>query len=513
MKFRFNRIIGVVLAAMLLAAGCGDNGGEQQNNPSNNGDDDLDNTPTLVDRDVLLEGSPKNDELPGERKSDVTYPSEFTELLEFQSPVKSQGSRGVCSIFSTVGLMEHLYIKEGTLQNPDFSEQYLQWSVKTQVGSFPNTSGSTGRSNLQAVHEYGVPEESVWPYDPFPWDESDDEACAGDNKPTRCFTGGEPPAEAENAELFKLPRGRYISTRTEDIKAHMYEDEQAVIVGLDFFYQSWNHGGSSIPVDKSMFRQGFVPYPNETDKEKSLENRAGHSILLVGWDDDAEVQLIDEEGNPRVDENGDPVTEKGFFIFKNSWGTGGFGSENDFPDGYGYISYRYVEEYGSGRVSDVPELEPELPDEICDDGTDNDENGQADCDDAACADAEVCQEPDPTGITYSQQPGIEIPDNDEEGVTSSVEVTETGTIASVAASVDISHSYSGDLSALLIHPSGEFAILFESSGSGEDDIVETYQVGDFDGMDVQGTWDLNVWDEANLDTGTLNSWTLEIETE
>jgi hypothetical protein len=262
-----------------------------------------------------------------------------------------------------------------------------------------------------------------------------------------------------------------------------------------------------------MFRQGFVPYPNETDKEKSLENRAGHSILLVGWDDDAEVQLIDEEGNPKVDENGDPVTEKGFFIFKNSWGTGGFGSENDFPDGYGYISYRYVEEYGSGRVSDVPELEPELPDEICDDGTDNDENGQTDCDDAACADAQVCQEPDPTGITYSQQPGIEIPDNDEEGVTSSVEVTETGTIASVTASVDISHSYSGDLSALLIHPSGEFAILFESSGSGEDDIVETYEVGDFDGMSVQGTWELNVWDEANLDTGTLNSWTLEIETE
>jgi C1A family cysteine protease len=505
--------MGAMLAVLLLAAGCGDTGGEEQNNPANNGDDGINYAPPLTDVDTLKGDAPKNDRLPSEKKSDVTFPTEFSELVELQSSVKSQGSRGVCSIFSTVGLMEHLYIKEGTLQNPDFSEQYLQWSVKTQVGSFPNTSGSTGRSNLRAISDYGIPEESVWPYDPFPWDESDDEACAGDDKPTRCYTGGEPPAEAENAELYTLPRGRYISTRTEDIKAHMYEDEQAVIVGLDFFYQSWNHGGSSIPVDKSMFRQGFVPYPNETDKEKSLENRAGHSILLVGWDDEAEIQLIDAEGNPRVDENGDPVTEKGFFIFKNSWGTGGFGSENDFPDGYGYISYRYVEEYGSGRVSDVPELEVELPDEVCDDGIDNDENGQTDCDDAACTDAAACETTEPGALTYSQEPGVEIPDNDETGVSSTVDVTETGTIAGVTASVDISHSYSGDLSALLIHPSGEFAILFEADASGDDDIVETFQVGDFDGMSTQGTWELNVWDEANLDSGTLNSWTLKIETE
>ena len=353
----------------------------------------------------------------------------------------------------------------------------------------------------------------MWPYDPFPWDDSDDEACEGDDKPTRCYTNGEPPAEAENAELFTLPRGRYISTRVEDIKAHMFEDEQAVIVGLDFFYQSWNHGGSSIPVDKSMFRQGYVPYPNETDKTKSLENRAGHSILLVGWDDNAEVQPLDDEGNPKVDENGEPVMEKGFFIFKNSWGTGGFGSENDFPDGYGYISYDYVEEYGSGRVSDVPEIETEVPDEVCDDGTDNDGNGATDCDDAACAGAEVCQSTEPDVLTYSQEPGLDIPDNDEDGVSSTVDVTETGTVASVTVTVDISHSYSGDLSGLLIHPSGEFAVLFEADASGDDNIVETFEVSDFDGMDTQGTWELNVWDEANLDTGTLNSWTLKVQTE
>ena len=56
-------------------------------------------------------------------KFDVTLPKEF-DLLDTMGPVRNQRSRGVCSIFSTIGLMEHLYIKEGTITNPDFSEQW-----------------------------------------------------------------------------------------------------------------------------------------------------------------------------------------------------------------------------------------------------------------------------------------------------------------------------------------------------------------------------------------------------
>ncbi len=37
-----------------------------------------------------------------------------------------------------------------------------------------------------------------------------------------------------------------------------------------------------------------------------------------------------------------PVMEKGFFLFKNSWGTSGFGILNRFGPGYGWISYAYV---------------------------------------------------------------------------------------------------------------------------------------------------------------------------
>ncbi|MCH2582353.1 MAG: hypothetical protein MK133_14270, partial [Planctomycetes bacterium] len=44
-----------------------------------------------------------------------------------------------------------------------------------------------------------------------------------------------------------------------------------------------------------------------------------------------------------------------------------------------------------------PDGEPPLPDEICDNGIDDDEDGDTDCDDADCSKAENCQGP-PTPI-------------------------------------------------------------------------------------------------------------------
>src|SRR5690606_4833236 len=161
------------------------------------------------DYETLFAGAPANDLLPDENKADAIYPAQFSDPIQWDTPVKSQGSRGVCSIFSTVALMEHLYNKEGTLQDPDFSEQYLQWSVKFQVNSFPNSEGSNAYYNLRAISEYGIVEEAVDPYEPFPWGVADDPACDGsDAQPTRCYTNGEPSAEALAARKYKLPRGR-----------------------------------------------------------------------------------------------------------------------------------------------------------------------------------------------------------------------------------------------------------------------------------------------------------------
>src|SRR5206468_1999852 len=87
----------------------------------------------------------------------------------------------------------------------------------------------------------------------------------------------------------------------------------------------------------------------------------GHAILIVGWDDDAEFPMRDEKGQPVLDAAGKARTEKGFYIFKNSWDTDSFGVDNPNGAGYGYLSYKYVAEYGSAVVAEIPTLDAPPP--------------------------------------------------------------------------------------------------------------------------------------------------------
>ncbi len=494
-----------LMAASLLAlsVGCAADDDNTEPTPAGAVDD-----PVLVSVDALQADWPGNDTLPREDKSDQNFPSKFSEPVETQSRVKSQGSRGVCSIFSTAAYMEHLYIAEGTITDPDFSEQYLQWSAKFEVGSFPNTSGSNAGSNLDAISDFGIPEESAWPYETSEWNSSDDEECTGeDDQPTRCYTNGDPPQSARDAEKFFLPSGRWHSTRERSIKSTMFNKKQGVVVGLTFFYQSWNHRRSQLPRNLDYWNEGYVLAPNAEDRRISLEKRAGHSILLVGWDDTLEVQKMDEEGKGVVDSNGDPVMEKGFFIFKNSWGTGSFGKNNVHGDGYGYISYDYVEEHGSGRVSDLPEFEAKV--EICGDGDDNDGNGAADCDDAACSAEPACQSTGGTETIEVELTETAIPDNDAAGLTLPFELGAGGAVRSMSVSVDITHSFRGDLTINLIAPSGESETLRASEFSSEADLKETYVVESLLG-EGEGTWSVQIVDNARIDEGTVNNITVEV---
>jgi hypothetical protein len=291
----------------------------------------------------------------------------------------------------------------------------------------------------------------------------------------------------------------------------MTTKDQGVQAGMTFFYQSWNHRKSALPTNRDYWARGIVLYPNAKDKELSLEKRAGHSFQLVGWDDDLEIQTVDEEGNPVVDENGDPVMEQGFFIFKNSWGTGSFGKDNEHGDGYGYISMRYVEEYATVYISDLPEIQ--LPDEVCDDGADNDMDGDTDCDDSDCSAAPECASGDLETLTFtSSGDAVAIPDNDPVGVTSNIDVARQGAIHSATVTVDVTHTYRGDLRVVL-YRGDDAVVLHDRSGGGQDDLKQTFDVTDFDGTDMSGEWKLKVEDHAGYDTGTLNGWSLEVLTD
>src|SRR5262245_34251524 len=290
------------------------------------------------------------------------YPAKFELPNAQQSAVKSQGSRGVCSIFAATAMVENLYLKAGMpVAEVDFSEQYMQWSTKRQVGSFPNTEGSNVDDNLQGVVRFGGVKEAAWPYETIAWNASNDPQCTGgEGQPTKCYTNGEPPQSALDARKYKLPSSRWINTNS--IKAHLTTKKTGVGVGMTFFYQSWNHRRSTLPVDSNLWRQGIVTYPNAKDQQVSLENRAGHAIEIIGWDDTKAVAMRDEAGNPVLDTNGQPKMEKGFWLFKNSLGAASFGIDHTYGAGYGWLSMKYVQQYGSAVIGEVPSLGPVGPD-------------------------------------------------------------------------------------------------------------------------------------------------------
>jgi proprotein convertase P-domain-containing protein/papain like protease len=462
-----------------------------------------------VSADNVNEGAPPNGSLPDDNKADAVYPTTFQ--VGDQSPVRNQGSRGVCSIFASTALIENLYIKAGMpVADANFSEQYLQWAAKNLGHGFPNSEGSSSDINLRTVVNFGTVLESEWAYESFPWTTANDSACTGgeDGLPTKCYTNGEPPANVPQAQKFQLPSSRWINTNS--IKAHIFTKKTGVNVGFTFFYQAWNHRRSTLPISNDLWRRGVVTYPNARDKEESAKHRAGHAIQIVGWDDDLEIEMRDGDGNPVLDASGQPTKEKGFWIFKNSWGTSSFGVEHPTGPGYGYLSYKYVADYGSAVTAEVPRFDH--PKEICDDAgnADEDGNGKANCDDPACAMHPACTGGG-TAHSYSSHASVNIPDNDPNGASSTLDVTDAGTLTDVKVTVDITHTFRGDLTVTLAHGSNT-ATLVANEGGSADDIKRTFTVAGFTGASLAGAWTLSIVDNAAQDTGTLNSWTLDVAT-
>ncbi|MCC7475889.1 MAG: proprotein convertase P-domain-containing protein [Pirellulales bacterium] len=122
-------------------------------------------------------------------------------------------------------------------------------------------------------------------------------------------------------------------------------------------------------------------------------------------------------------------------------------------------------------------------------------------------------------------------------VNSQVSYAGLGTIFNVEVTLDITHSFVGDLDAYLISPSGRQVELFTQVGGQYNDLtnltlsdsasrsISTLGIGDlpytgswkpegflsdFLGEDAAGVWTLQLRDVAYADTGVLNSWSLKI---
>ncbi len=111
-----------------------------------------------------------------------------------------------------------------------------------------------------------------------------------------------------------------------------------------------------------------------------------------------------------------------------------------------------------------------------------------------------------------------IPDANTTGIGSTIQVATAGEITSVRVSVNIVHTYQGDLRVWLVSPAGTTVYLHDRTGSSTDDIVGWYpdeltpagDLGVFVGEEMEGAWTLHVSDSARYDTGRLNEWCLNV---
>ncbi|WP_224242463.1 S8 family serine peptidase [Hyalangium gracile] len=111
--------------------------------------------------------------------------------------------------------------------------------------------------------------------------------------------------------------------------------------------------------------------------------------------------------------------------------------------------------------------------------------------------------------TLSAQATPNLPVKDLEKVTSSVSFDKDVSIDSLKLSLDLPHTYQGDLVVSLTSPSGKTATVHDRTGGGKDDLKGSFDLSAFKGEKTQGTWTLTVEDKARADTGTLKSWGLE----
>jgi len=119
-------------------------------------------------------------------------------------------------------------------------------------------------------------------------------------------------------------------------------------------------------------------------------------------------------------------------------------------------------------------------------------------------------------------------------ITSTISITDDFLIEDVNVTLDITHTWVSDLDMKLIAPDGTEVILAEDQGGSDDNYTNTTfddeattpitggsapftgtfqpqgSLADFNGIQSVGDWTLSIFDDANQDGGSLNSWSLQL---
>lgn len=301
-------------------------------------------------------------------------------VISRQSPVRSQAARGTCSIFSATAYLEGQLIAAKKFDSSiDLSEEWLQYiAVRGRTND-----GSSAPTNFNAFYTYGMATEETLPYIGEDWTEAYNPL-----KETRCghlknetankaclvvhydpkllmmtdaqitlttkdedFISARKEAAAFKMKYLRPTSANYYVYDTNEVK-ELLAKGKPVILEVDFYYGAWNHRKADeygIGRDMDLWSKGVVTAPEEgsMDVQESQKHPAGHSILVVGYDDNKIVKKKVKMADGTVK----TFTYKGVYYFKNSWGTSAFGANFEvdgqkFP-GYGMMVYKYAHEQGS----------------------------------------------------------------------------------------------------------------------------------------------------------------------
>jgi len=117
---------------------------------------------------------------------------------------------------------------------------------------------------------------------------------------------------------------------------------------------------------------------------------------------------------------------------------------------------------------------------------------------------------------YSINPQMQIPDNNSQGIQSKLNIPSTPQGRSILVTLDLTHTWIGDLIITLESPEGVVIVLQKQSGGSADNIRGTYgknltalgNLKSLSQVSVTGNWILRVSDVASRDIGTLVSWSV-----
>ena len=231
-------------------------------------------------------------------------------------PVRNQGERGTCVAFGTTACVEHLAsAMEGA--NPDYSEQFLYWAVKTHSNDpNKNRDGTWLEFTRDMLKSHGICHETLCRYSQSlanpvsgPTPSQPAIADAAGRKFVAATHQSNPPHAAATV-LALLKQGRPVA-----VCLPVFRDPALPNGPLNWTTEAgWSYGRILNPPVRSIVD-------------------GGHCVCITGY----------------IPDGTEP--SGGYFVVRNSWGTRwgelapSPGSSNAPEQGYGDISATYVDRY------------------------------------------------------------------------------------------------------------------------------------------------------------------------